>query len=339
MKIAIHQSSWGFSQDWINYCKRKNIDYKIVDCYASNIIQQVEDCDVVMWHHHHTEARDFLFAKQLLFALEQSGKKVFPDFNTGWHFDDKVGQKYLLEAIDAPVPDSWVFYEKKQALDWASKTTFPKVFKLRGGAGSTNVKLIRNERVAKKIIRKAFGRGFPAYDGFNDLKEQLIRWKQNKLEWIDLLKSVRRLFVSTRFARTAGREKGYVYFQEFLPDNDFDIRVITIGNKAFAIKRIVRPNDFRASGGGNTKYEKEQFDKECVNIAFETTSKLKAQCVAYDFVYDENSKPLIVEINYGFAKEVYNKCEGYWDKDLLWHKGNFNQVEWIINEVINELNE
>ena len=26
------------------------------------------------------------------------GIKVFPDSNTAWHFDDKVGQKYLLEA-------------------------------------------------------------------------------------------------------------------------------------------------------------------------------------------------------------------------------------------------
>ncbi len=58
-----------------------------------------------MWHFHQGSPRDILFAKQLIFALQTSGKRVFPDFNTVWHFDDKVGQKYLLEAIEAPIPE------------------------------------------------------------------------------------------------------------------------------------------------------------------------------------------------------------------------------------------
>ena len=45
-------------------------------------------------------------------------------------------------------------------------------------------------------------------------------------------------------------------------------------------------------------YEKEKIDERCVKIAFETSQKLKASCVAYDFVFDKNNNPLIVEINY-----------------------------------------
>jgi len=334
MKIAIHKSNWGFSQEWINYCNNNNIPYKIVNCYDSNIIEQLKDCEVLLWHHHHTDAKDVLFAKGLLFSLEQTGKKVFPDFNTGWHFDDKVGQKYLLEALDAPIAKSWVFYEKKDALNWIEKTSFPKVFKLRGGAGSTNVKLIRSKGEAIRMVKKAFGNGFPAYDKWNDIKEQYLRYKQGKLTLINAMKSLRRVFVSTRFARTVGRQKGYIYFQEFIPNNDSDIRVITIGGKAFAIKRMTRPNDFRASGGGVIKYEKELIDEQCVKIAFDTSDKLRANCVAYDFVFDQNGNPLIVEINYGFAHEPYRNCPGYWDKNLNWHEGKFNQVEWILEEYL-----
>jgi hypothetical protein len=80
-----------------------------VDCYQSDIINQLSDCDALMFHHYHASSKDTLFAKQLLFALESAGKIVFPDFRTGWHFDDKVGQKYLFEAIgslrDSPVRD------------------------------------------------------------------------------------------------------------------------------------------------------------------------------------------------------------------------------------------
>ncbi|SHE64286.1 RimK-like ATP-grasp domain-containing protein [Psychroflexus salarius] len=330
MKIAIHKSSWGFSPIWINYCKEHNIPHKIVSCYDNDIMTQLEDCDVLLWHHHHTDAKDVLFAKGLLFALEQAGKKVFPEFNANWHFDDKVGQKYLLEAIKAPVAKSYVFYEKKEALTWAKQTTYPKVFKLRGGAGSTNVKLVRSKNEAISKINKAFGKGFAAYDGWNDIKEQFLRFRQKKLKSVDFLKSIRRLLVSTRFAKTVGPQKGYVYFQEFIPANNFDIRVITIGDKAFAIKRMTRPNDFRASGGGAIKFDIELIDTRCIQIAFETSEKLDASCVAYDFVFDRNNKPLIVEINYGFAHEPYLKCPGYWDKDLNWHEGKFNQVEWIM---------
>ena len=103
---------------------------------------QLSDCDALMWHFNHKSPKASKFAKQLLFSVQASGKKVFPDFNTVWHFDDKVGQKYLLEAIGAPLAPAYVFYSKKEALEWAGKTSYPKVFKLRNGAGSDNVRLL-----------------------------------------------------------------------------------------------------------------------------------------------------------------------------------------------------
>src|SRR5690554_4722377 len=160
MKIAIHHREGSFSDRWIAYCQQEGIDYKIVNCYDSNIIEQLKDCDALMWHHHQSVFKDVITAKKILFSLEHAGIKVFPDFHTAWHFDDKVAQKYLLEAIDAPLVPSYVFYDKKEALDWATTTTYPKVWKLKGGAGAANVKLVRNKREAVKSINKAFGKGF-----------------------------------------------------------------------------------------------------------------------------------------------------------------------------------
>lgn len=338
MKIAIHKSDWGFSKDWIDYCKKNKITYKIVNCYDSSIIEDIQDCEVLFWHHHHTLAKDKVFAKQLLFAIEQSGKKVFPDFNTGWHFDDKLGQKYLLEAIKAPLVPTEVFYSKKEANSWAECTVFPKVFKLRGGAGSSNVKLVHSKKEAKKLTATAFGKGFPSYDKWGNLKEEFRRYKLKKGTYKDVLKSVRRLFASTEFARIHGRERGYVLFQEFIPNNTFDIRIITIGEKAFGLKRLVRNGDFRASGSGFIEYEKEKIDERCVAIAFEVSEKLKALCVAYDFVFDSNNNPLVVEINYGFAHEAYFNCEGYWDSDLNWYENKFNAAHCMIESFLKKSN-
>lgn len=334
MKIAIHHSDWSFSTRWIAYCKKNEIPYKIVDCYRSDIISQLKDCDALMWHHHHAHFKDVLTAKRILFALEHAGIKVFPDFNTGWHFDDKVAQKYLLEAIGAHLVPSYVFYDKKEAIDWVNATSFPKVFKLKGGAGAANVKLVRSKADALKLINKAFGKGFPQFDRMGHFKERLAKYKSGKDTILGIVKGFARLLIPTDFAKQQSREKGYIYFQEFIPNNDSDIRVIVIGNKAFGLKRAVREGDFRASGSGNISYEKDLIDTRCVEIAFEVNKKINSQSIAYDFVFDQNNNPLIVEISFGFAVMAYDDCPGYWTSDIQWHEGKFNPQEWMIEEML-----
>lgn len=338
VKLAIHNSGNGFTPDWIDFCQQKNIPYKLVNCYSSDIIAEIADCTHLLWHHHHTSAKDVLFAKQLLYSVETAGKTVFPDFYSNWHFDDKVGQKYLLEAIGAPLAKSFVFYDRGEALAWARKTNYPTVFKLRGGAGSNNVRLVHDYSSAARLIKKSFSSGFENYNRWVDLKENWRRWRMGKNSLVNILKSIRRVFVSTAFARTTGRQKGYVYFQEFIPNNTFDIRIITIGNRAFAIKRLAREGDFRASGSGLIVHDPKQIPVKCVSIAFDVSRKLKATLVAYDFVLGPNETPLIVEINYGYAHKAYFDCPGYWDDSLNWHEMKFNSAHWIIEFLVSRDN-
>lgn len=333
MKIAIHARNGSFSDCWIEYCKIENIDYKIVNAFDSDIINQVKDYDIFMWHHHHGRFEDVLVAKKILFSLEQAGIRVFPDFNTGWHFDDKVAQKYLLEAIDAPLVPSYVFYDKEEALAWAKETTYPKVFKLKGGAGSTNVKLAKTQKEALKLINKAFGTGFSQFDRINNLKERYYRYKNGQDTLLGVAKGIGRLVIKTNFTKQQPPEKGYVYFQDFMPNNNHDIRVIVIGDKAFAIKRMVRKNDFRASGSGDIIHNEAEIDLRCLEIAFDTSRILQSQCLAYDFIFDGDNKPLVVEISYGFSIDGYIDCPGYWDNSLQWHEGAFNPYGWMINQV------
>ena len=335
MKIAIHKSRNDFSSKWIDYCKKQSINYKLVDCYSNDIISQIEDCDALMWHFHHANSKDVLFAKQLLYSVQMAGKLVFPDFNTAWHFDDKVGQKYLLESIKAPIVPSYVFYEKKEALAWAKNTGYPKVLKLRKGAGSSNVKKIEDFYQAKKVIKKAFGKGFSPYDKWANLKERWYKYGKGLTSSWGVIKGILRFGRSTEFARVSGNERGYIYFQDYIPGNEYDIRVIVINDKAFAIKRLVREDDFRASGSGKVLFDKEHFDEATISLSFEIREKLKSQCLAIDYVYD-NGNPLIVEISYGFIKEVYYQCTGYWDRDLNWHQGSFDAQGWMVEGLIKQ---
>jgi len=337
MKIAIHHRKGSFSDRWIAYCEEKSISFKIVDAYQNDIIQQIADCDAFMWHFNHISAKDTLFAKQLIFAIESSGKLVFPSTNMAWHFDDKVAQKYMLEAIEAPLINSQIFYTKGAAQKWIQKTNFPIVFKLRGGAGSENVKLVRSKNSAQKYINKAFGKGFSQYNASVVFKDRLRKYRLGVGSFSNVLKGFVRIFYTTEFARVKGNEKGYIYFQKFVPKNTSDTRVIIVGNRAFAVKRMVRENDFRASGSGVKKYEKNEIDERTIKIAFEIAKKMEYECVGFDFVFDEQNNPLIVEMGYGFAIQFYDPCPGYWDTELNWHKGYFIPQAWMVQDVINKL--
>ncbi|MEA3460804.1 MAG: hypothetical protein U9R49_02920, partial [Bacteroidota bacterium] len=120
---------------------------------------------------------------------------------------------------------------------------------------------------------------------------------------------------------------------EFIAGNDHDIRVVVINDKAFAIKRLVRKNDFRASGSGHILYDRELFEERTIELSFEVAKKLKSQCVAFDFVY-ENGNPKILEISYGFMPYGYDDCQGYWSEDMAWHEGSFDPYGWMVEDIL-----
>jgi len=333
-KIAIHSNPGSASDKWISYCKENAVSYKIVNCYESNIIEELKDCDALLWHFHHNSIKERLFAKQLLFSLEQAGKIVFPNFHTSWHFDDKMGQKYLLEASGLPHIPTYIFYQKKQAMAWARTAKYPKVFKLRNGAGSCNVRLVKNYRHARSLINRGFGRGFLSVDRWYRLREAIrnFNWTVSSIK--HCLIGGMRVIIPMKYARGQKKEKGYVYFQDFIPNNDSDIRVIVVDDKIYGMKRYTRKNDFRASGSQNFSYE--MIDKKVLGIALAAAEKLSLQSVAFDFVFLDGA-PLIVEISYGFGTKGSSKCRGYWDKQLEWHEEPFNSMGWIVESVLRKV--
>jgi glutathione synthase/RimK-type ligase-like ATP-grasp enzyme len=135
-----------------------------------------------------------------------------------------------------------------------------------------------------------------------------------------------------------GRDKGYIYFQDFIPENKHDTRVTIIGNRAFAFKRMVRDNDFRASGSGRIDYDMSGIDIRCVKIAFEIADKIQSQSVAFDFVVGKDSSPLIVEISYCYLASAIRDCCGHWDKNLNWHEGKMWPQYAIIEDILERIN-
>ncbi len=337
MRLAIHDSDSGFHPRWVGWCEEHGIEVKRVNCHASDIVSQLSGCDGLLWHHSQMNPADLLVAKGILQALEHTGFQVFPDWRTAWHFDDKLSQKYLFEALDFPFLPTWAFLDRGSALAWIEQAQFPKVFKLRGGAGSANVRLVRTRAEARKLVRQAFGRGFPNYDAWGSLKERWRKVRLRKTSPIEILKGIARFAYPPGFCRVLGREYGYVYFQEFIDSLSCDYRTIVIGKKCLSIKRNTRDNDFRASGSGLLEYSKSLFEKQLIQTSFECAERLGSKCAAMDFIISEG-KFLLVEVSYGFPTGPFAQdCPGYWDRSFRWQAGAVDPQGWMLADFVESL--
>lgn len=326
MKIVVHfdtnDHEDSFAPRWISTLKKLNVSVKIVNLRSPYAMKQVEDCDGVMWHWFHTP-NDKQAAPKILHAIEKGlNIPVMPNSSTFWHYDDKIAQHYLLETMNYPKVKSWIFWNSDDAIEFIKTCEYPLVFKLSVGAGAANVIKIQNIKEAQRIINRMFKSGLFPYT-FNEFS--LPRWPQS---FKDVIRAVKQLphAVSYIFYQDYPLvpeyflvQKNYAYFQEFVPDNPYDIRITVIGNRAFGFIRYNRPNDFRASGSGLIDYNPQNIPVEAVRIAHNISEEKGFQSMAYDFLRGTNGGVLINEISYCFANWAVYNCPGHWDRNLQWH--------------------
>lgn len=301
--------------------KFNDIEFTELHADEFDFWQKIKKLDLFLFRWAHADDHHQLI-NSILPVIENTLRiKCFPNLATCWHYDDKIKQYYLLKSLEYPIIDSSIFWEKENALSWAETAKFPMVFKLKSGAGSTNVILINEKKEALKIINRMFGKGISSnyvipHKGKIKPKnfEIYLRTKADQY-LLNKIKKNKPMFWQI--------SKNYVLFQKFLPNNKFDTRVTTIGNRAFAYRRFVRDNDFRASGSGKIDYSQEAIDQRFIKLALQISGELGFQSMAYDFLLSESNEPQICEISYTFVDKLIFNCPGYWDDNLSFYPGNF----------------
>lgn len=339
--IAIHHSAEtnlldSFSTRWIDYCEISGLDFKIVDCYKSTIIKDLNGVTVLLWHAYLRDNGSFIFATNLIRAIEKLGIRCFPNLDTYITYDNKIAQKYLFEALAIPNIPTEIYYDKQSALNAIKNADYPFIFKLSAGAGSNNVIMVKSHRHAKKLVHKLFGRGMPAINRVSIIKDRISALKKDPSfrKFLFLLGSLARLLVPSKQERESPREHGYFYMQKFLEGNAWDSRLIVIGERCFGVRRNCRPNDFRASGSGNLSYESTNFPIKMLRLAFESAKKLDMQSVAFDFI-KEGDKFVIIEISYCFVLgSSYDNCPGFWTEDMKFHQAAVDPQRFILEDIL-----
>jgi len=278
------------------------------------------DLFIYQWEHYD---RPKEIAHAIIPIIEYEMKiPCFPNWETSWHFDDKIKQYYLLKQHGFPIIESYIFWEKDEALRWLESAQMPLVFKLKSGAGSSNVALVTQKSEARQLILKMFGKGIHSgkiVNGNNLYMKEFYTYKKLRRRLGDVLRKIPGKYEPLFWQI----EKNYVLFQKYLPNNLYDTRVSIIGERAFAFRRFNRRDDFRASGSGNINYDKNQVDKRAIQIAFKISEQLNFQSMSYDFLINEEKELEICEISYTYVDYAIYDCPGFLDMNLNWHEGHY----------------
>lgn len=330
----IHSSNWMFP--WIEYCENNNIEYTAIDLLEVDTIDILRNYDVLLWHFGQYNYSEMLEARSILYCAEQMGVKTFPGFKDSWHFDDKIAEMYALQTADAPIPDSKVFYNMRSFQEWLdTNPKIPLVAKLRTGSGSHNVKLLKSKYDLIKYAKRMFGKGYNPSPSLIYKTTSNIKSTHDKSSFMAKLKRVPEFIRTLKGAKKFPHEKGYVYLQEFIPNDGFDMKVVVVGDKCTGLHRPIRSHDFRASGGGEVLYDKSLFSEDIIRSAFSVADALNLQCVGFDYVIDtRTNKGVIVEMSYGFSHTAVMGMNGYFDRECNWHNGAINAPHELLKNLI-----
>lgn len=282
-----------------------NFSYEIIDLDRNDWLQKIKPFNIIIWKSPWMGRLSFHYKEKIFFIKNHLGKEIMPNFDTIWHFDSKIAQHFLFEHYNIKSPKTFVTFDEFEAIQYINKCSYPQILKLSAGSSSNNITLIKNQNQAKKEIKKHF------------LKTYF--WKK-------------------KYKHCDHQMFGSIYLQEFIPNNDSDLRITVIGDRfAFGFWRDNRKNDFRASGSGKIDYKRE-VPKEMINQCIEISKKLNFDSMAYDIIFN-NDDPMITEISYGYNQTAIYNAPGYYEKnnkELIFRDGHYWPqqiwIEWLFKK-------
>lgn len=248
-------SKRAYHPKYMRFLKNNNISYDVYDPLLSNWIEEARKFDLIVWHTNSDPSTQEI-AEGKIYLLEKMGVKCFPSFNEVWSYENKIRANYLYELYGLPSIPTFISHSKEEALEYLDKTSFPIISKISTGSSSYGVDKIDNLKEGEKLVEQAF-----SYKG-----------KETYFTYLS--------------------QKNYVYFQEFIDDATYDLRVICIGDELLGYYRYPDKGDFRASGAGN--YEKKAIPTKALDLAYKVREKFGATCLATDFVYSEKRNQFLI---------------------------------------------
>ncbi len=275
--IVVVKDRIGFWQCYAPILERHGHRVQLVDIWKRSERERTlgASFDAFLWHAKHTPQIKRLARRLIYYFDREVGIPTFPSWRSYWHYDDKVAQYLLFKRKGVPTPRTFVFFDRDDALQFTRRADYPLVYKSAHGAGSANVGILAGKGAAATYVKKAFGRG------------------------------VRTFFRSER-------QTGYVMFQEFLPGNPGDYRLVCYGDSLicgfFRLNRAGKPF---ASGSG--EFSTPDLPSDLLEFAADAQGKFGYDVMSYD-ILKSSSGWVVAEMSVVFGDlthTIYNEAAGY----------------------------
>lgn len=235
-------------QKFKRFLKSNDIPYEEYDVNRSDFIEVAKKFDVIVWRVETTYSKQWEAADKLEILDKYLGKMVLPSSEALWVDEDKLRAQYVFEINDFPIIKTFSSHSEDEVMQYIENCEYPIISKDKICASGHGVYMIKNKFQAKKICDEIFSTGLKTNEDYV-------------------------------------LQKDYVYFQEYVPNYGFDLRIIMIGNYYFGYYRYPLEGGFKASGSGII--EKKELPKEAMLLAKKVRESLpKSNSLAVDFIKD-----------------------------------------------------
>lgn len=222
MKLGILKSFKeidGLVEYYIKSCEELNIDYVVLDLLSVNWIEEIKNADVdgilirIKGDIHEQKS---MYDERLFIINSELGIPIYPSRNELFLYENKRLCNYWMQINNIKHTPTFIFYTKKEAINFINNAHFPLVFKTNGGAASSGVRIIHSKIQAKIIIQKIFG-----------LFDQ--RMSRGNILWA--------FKYGIPIPKFGSSQKHYVFIQKFIP-HKWEWRVTKIGDSFFGLKKM-----------------------------------------------------------------------------------------------------
>ena len=206
---------------YIGACRDMGVPYRLIDLAAPDWVSRVRQsgCDAFLVHPSaHMTIWKRMFDERLKVLVDDMGKTIYPSYEELWLYEGKRRMCYWLRAHGLPHPRTWVFFSRRQALEFCRTAPLPIVFKSDLGAGASGVRIFRRRGALERFVNFCFTKG-----------------------------------VVRRNGDPRDRQWGTVLLQEYIADAR-EWRLIRIGDSYFGYEKL-RVGDFH-SGSHAWRYER-----------------------------------------------------------------------------------
>lgn len=330
IKAAILKNEDPFDHEpWVIACEAYSsfFDYKIIDLTKFNWfcdIQNFKPDILLLKPSGKTSIFRTLYQERLEILTRDLNYQTLPTYDEVRIYENKRFFAYWASANQLPHPATWVFYSKKESVEFSKSCNFPVVTKQNIGASGNGVQIINNRKELISYINNAFTKGVSSNTGPNLNKGKIFTRLLSKL--LHPKQLINRLSTYSQIA--ADKQKGFVLIQQFIPHN-FEWRVVRIGDSFFAHKKLKVGE--KASGTLKKGYENPPI--KLFKFVNEVTERFNFRSVAVDIFEDNADNYLINEIQCIFGQSdpyqmLVDGIPGRYrliDEKWIFEPGDYNQ--------------